>query len=468
MSTKNILAFDFGASSIRMFHSTLDKNKNIATSEIIRYANTPLLIDGVHCWDIPKMKEQIFKSLSDFKNKNNIQIESIAFDSWGVDYVWLNKDGELLELPRTYRNEIDPKIINEVTNKISVDQLYKITGIINNSINSIYRIYEDIHYRNILDKGGWKILFIPDYFNYLLTGKINYEYTICATSGLMDICKKEWSNLIFEKLDLPLTIVDKINITNDFIGPIINEPYGSIFTNEVKITRILSHDSASAVLGSGINNNQAFIINGTWSLIGIINNSPIINNSTQLGQLSNEGFYNGSVRINRLMVGLWILQNVYKQWFKDNKIDYNFISKQSKKSTFNLPLDINEHIFSTQCDMIDEIIKYFKKQNIKIDRTDLGSIVKCVHLGLANEFKKTKIILEKYMNQNINEIILLGGGNNDKNLCEIISKELNVTTSISHPESSIIGNSIAQFISLGYLKYGEVNKILKNSIKNIK
>ena len=184
---KGTLAFDFGSSSGRLILGVLDEGNNkISIKEIHRFENKSVVLNKNEYWDFLYLFNELKAGLKKASLEKDVEIVSLGIDTWGVDYGWIDEDGDLLYNPICYRDQRTESIINEVHSKISKFDLFKESGNQFYPFNTLYQIYYDIYEKKILEKGAKKFLFLPNLFAYYLTGKESWEYTIASTSGLLN------------------------------------------------------------------------------------------------------------------------------------------------------------------------------------------------------------------------------------------------------------------------------------------
>lgn len=457
----SVLCFDLGASSGRAIIVKFNKN-TLEFQEVHRFLTTTLKENENIYWDFHHIMSEIKKGIKKAFEKDE-NIESIGIDTWGCDYGWIDTDGNLLRNPRAYRTEIPQNIIDEVHQKISSKEHYEICGNAYFNFNSIYQLYYDINYEKILEKGAKEFLFIPNLIYYYLTGKKMWEYTIASTSGLLNAQEKKWSNTIFNKLDLPHKIKGEITHPGDVIFPLKDELSKELGINKkINISLIAGHDSACAVIGAPLEKNSAYLINGTWSLLGIENDTAITNIIGREKGLVNEGSLNKKIRFMSMIVGTWVLQKLKLEWKETGEnIDFKDFEKLANQSNLQGDIEINEH-FLTSNNMENLIIsKYFEKYNITIK--EKKDVLKVAYNSLGNRYKESLELIKKLSKKEIENIVLLGGGNQDNFLIKTIKKYLDLPIDLGPVEASVTGNALVQLMTLKKIKnIDEARKIIKS------
>lgn len=450
MRNKAMLACDFGASSGRIILGTL-KNKKIELKEMYRFENRTIIESGFEVWDFSylfnEMKKGLKKIFHDKDIKNNVEILGIGIDTWGVDYGYITKDKKILSNPICYRDSRTKESIIKVHNILSKEKLFKKTGIQFNEFNTIYQIYHDIVYRDILNKNVEKVLFMPNLFEYFLTGVYNWEQSIASTSSLLDK-NGNWDEEIFEKLSIPKQLFGEISRENKILGILKKEIADELEIPRIKVYTIPNHDSAVAALGSLAKNKDFYIINGTWSILGTISEKSILSEEAYKNKITNEIGSNGNKRVLKMFPGLYILQKL-KKYFKT--IDYPQFADLAKKSTINSYIDLENEDLLHSDDIVKNIKEYIDKTNQKKPKNK-EDIIKIAYNSLIKKYYESIIQLEEILGYKANNLIFIGGGIQDKYLIEEISKKISKNVIVGEKEASAYGNILSQFMAEGIIK----------------
>lgn len=443
---KSVLCLDLGASSGRAVIATY-KNNDLELNEVHRFFTKDFKKNNIIYWDFFHILNEIKLGIKKaFEKEPNIQ--SLGIDTWGCDYGWLDRNGNLLRNPRSYKSPIPQKIVDEVHSKISLEDHYNICGNGHFTFNSIYQLYYDIKYENILEHGATQFLFIPNLILYYLTGEKIWEYTIASTSGLLNAKNRDWSKIIFEKLELPPDIKGNLVYPDNKHYFLKDEILKELdITKQIPVICVPGHDSACAVVGANLNENSGYLINGTWSLLGVELSKTITNPIGLKKGLVNEGSLEKKIRFMSMMIGTLPLQYLKNQWRKQNKnIDFKDFSNLAKNSILDNHIEITEEFLSSQD--IETLIKfkYFEKYQSVINSQE--DILKIIYNSLGNNYKEALELIKTLSGKKIDNLVLLGGGNQDIFLVEIIKKYLNCPITLGPVEASVTGNALAQFKNL--------------------
>ena len=444
------IACDFGSSGGKIFLSKFQNDK-MTLEEIHRFSLNPIKINNYYYTNSVFMYSELLKGVKKVIEMG-IQPNSLGINSWGVDYGYIYKNGELISNPINYR---DTRTINTIKKLekigLGAKELYKITGISCMPFNTIMQIYEDLENRNDIIKNAKTLLFTPDLFAYFLTDNISAEYTIASTSQLMDINKKNWSEEIFEKINFDIKKMPDFINTGDKKGILKKEIADYLGCKPFDIIAVASHDTASAVLSAPLKNeNSAYLSCGSWSLLGVELENPILTDEAFNNGFTNETGYNNTIRFLENINGLWIIQLLQKKY----NISFNEMETLAKNNIeTKYRIDINDNRFYNPSDIEEEIINYYKETNQGIiEKKDRGIIISSVYNSLSDSYAKYIESLKNILQKDINYLHIVGGGCRDKLICKLTKDKTNIKAFAGPVECTAIGNILAQFKSLGLLK----------------
>lgn len=427
---KYYLAIDIGASSGRHIIGKVLNNKLIDTVEIYRFKNQMSFKNGHYIWGIDNLFKEIKNGIK-IAIKKYKTIESMSIDTWGVDYALLDKDDNLIGDIYAYRDERTLDDIDYVHNIISFNDLYKISGTQFQTFNSLYQLIDDK--RNGKLELAETMLYIPEYLMFLLTGVKKHEYTFASTSGLLDANKKEYSKEIINKLELPNKLFNCLDRPGSIIGnfkkEIIEEVEGNIL---VKLCA--THDTASAIEGFEMENNQIYVSSGTWSLLGVKKIKPITSSEARCANYSNEAGPN-YIRFQKNIMGMWLIQNLAKQY----NLDFIELVNLAKSSTFKGIYDVNDIRFQNPLDMEKEIIEYFKENNLDYPLSKKDVINSTYH-SLAKSYDIAIKELEKITSSKYQKIYIVGGGAKNVYMNELVKYYTNLEVIALPIEATALGN----------------------------
>ena len=416
--------------------------------EIHRFPNEPVFLGDKYVWDFPRLLNETKTALKKVV-ASGTKITSIGIDTWGVDYGLLDKDNNLIGMPMHYRDERNYEGVKEVEKKIDLESLYLRTGISNNTFNTAFQLVGDRLKRNTILENSDSLLFMPDLFAYYLTNEKKNEFTIASTSGLLDMKNRTWDKELINALGIPENIFNDIIEPGETYGYLTDEVMDETGMDKVPVIAIGGHDTASAVAGTPFKNKgNAFLSSGTWSLLGLEIDSPIISEETFKASLTNEGGVGNKIRLLKNINGTWLLQQLRKNWCEfHEEIGFPDIIREAKKyEDCTFKVNTNDPRLMNTKNMIKSIKEYCIEHG-QGEPTELGEIAMAIYNGLTSEYKATIEELEEISGREIPGINVVGGGIQDKFLCELTMKRTGKTLIAGPIEAAVLGNVMIQAIA---------------------
>jgi rhamnulokinase len=465
MSVSKYLAIDLGAESGRAIVGLIENN-NIRLEEVYRFPNKQITILGHLHWDVLSLFDEIKNGIRSAVKKGHADIKSVGIDTWGVDFGFITKQDELIGFPYCYRDTRTSGIMEKVFEIIPKEKIYSVTGIQFWQFNSLFQLAKYIDEDSELIKIADKLLFMPDIFNFLLTGIITTEYTIASTSQLLNAINKNWDHSLLNKLRFPSSLFNKIIPSGTIIGKLRADIADEIGINEIDVIAPGCHDTASAVAAIPLKDkSSAFISSGTWSIIGIESDEPIINEDTYRLNFTNEGGVGGKIRFTSNMMGMWLLQQLRKSWKKKNEeISYEEMSLIAGESESNRTIiDPDDQVFYNPDDMQEAINNYCFKNDLKLPETK-AQYIRCVLDSLAQKYSMMISNIEALTNHKIKQLHIVGGGSQNNQLNQLTANACKIPVIAGPVEATALGNIIVQAIALGNLSSVEEGRnIIENS-----
>lgn len=429
---KYYLAIDLGASSGRHIIGWKE-NGEIKTKEIYRFENHMDSENGHLVWDTERLfreiKNGIKVAFSQYKN-----IESLAIDTWGVDYV-LIKDGKGVMPCYAYRDSRTANAIQEINSIIPFETLYKRTGIQFQPFNTVYQLYAD-KTANRLD-GVSTFLMMPEYFNYLLTGTIMKEYTNATTTGLVNCKTKKFDTDVIGSLGLPEQIFSSLHEAGTIVGK-LKDDVATEVGGQTVVKLCPSHDTACAFYAVDNEKESALISSGTWAILGAKIEEANVSDEAVKCNFSNEGGV-GNFRFLKNITGMWInvcLKKIFGRSFDE-------MTALAAESKFDGVFDVNDKEFSLPENMNEKIARWFSDRNLEVPKTE-GDLYRSAYRSMAMGYKKAVDELEKCENRSFEKIYIVGGGANNK-LVNEFTREFTQKEIVAMPiEATAIGNIKSQ------------------------
>ena len=460
---KNVLAFDFGASSGRAMLGSLVDGK-ITLKEVHRFSNDPVMLNGTFYWDTLRLFHEIKQGI--IKAKQIGDFESIGINTWGVDFGLLDKKGKLIENPINYRDKRTEGILPKAFKKFNKEMFYELTGNQFMEINTAFQLFSLAEDRpEILEKTE-TLLMTPDLFNYFLTGVKSTEYSIASTTQLLDARKREWCLSIINALGIPKKIFTPIVKSGTVIGNVSDEICDELGINPCPVISVASHDTASAVVAVPAKEKDfIFISCGTWSLFGTELNYPIINKKSSAFNITNEGGFNDTTRFLKNIIGLWLIQESKRQWEREG-LNYTYADLEELALQCQPLLsfiDPDDPMFVAPGNIPRRVQEFCVRTNQIIPKTT-GEIMRCIYQSLAFKYKYTYEQLKQCTDKNYTSIHFVGGGTKDKLLCQMTANACNMTVNAGPIEATVLGNIAVQLITLGEIKnISKARKIISSS-----
>jgi len=359
------LAIDIGASSGRHILGHLEDGKLIL-QEIYRFPNGMKEQNGHKCWDTENLFGHILTGMKKCRELGAIPA-TVGIDTWGVDFVLLDKDGKKLGDAVGYRDNRTDGIDKEVLRLIPEQELYRRTGIQKSNINTIYQLMAVKTQTPELLQQAETMLMIPDYFNFLLTGVQSTEYTIASTTQLLNPYTREWDRELINMLGFPQKLFGKIRQPGTVLAPLSPEIAKEVGYNcHVIVTP--SHDTASAVLAvPSSNTDSLYISSGTWSLMGTQLTAPLCTEECRKANLTNEGGYGGTVRFLKNIMGLWMIQSVRREL--GDGVSFASLCEEAENAEISSLVEVNDNRFFAPDSMSESIWDYCRKTGQPVPET---------------------------------------------------------------------------------------------------
>lgn len=436
------LAIDIGASSGRHILGFIQDGK-MKLEEIYRFENGIKEINDEFCWDIQNLFDEIKTGIKKCKEIRKIP-KSISIDTWAVDFVLLDEKDKILGNTVSYRDDRTEGYMEKVFEIIPKETIYSHTGIQFQRFNSLYQLLA-IKDRNkdYLDKAK-SFLMIPDYLNFLLTGKKCIEYTNATTTQLVNAKTKTWDDDLIKAFGIKREIFGHIKMPKTSLGN-LREELVEEFGFDMEVILPATHDTGSAFMAAPVEENSIFVSSGTWSLLGVENKEAQCSFDALRYNFTNEGGYDYRFRFLKNIMGLWIIQEVRRCY--ENKYSFAELVDMARKSThFNSFVDVDNDRFLKPDNMIEEI-KAYCRETLQPEPQTPGEVAYCVYKNLAHCYKRAINELILITGKNVDVISVFGGGCQNELLNELIAEECNKKVLAGPVEATAIGNLICQMIA---------------------
>ncbi|MCD9020261.1 rhamnulokinase [Cohnella silvisoli] len=458
---------DLGASNGRGVIGSFDGN-SLKLIEAHRFPNGPVSIFSNLYWDTMHLYKELMNSIR-AAGRIASSIRSIGIDGWSQDFGLLDKRGNLLGMPRHYRDPRTNNIRDKALAQLSEEELYSITGKTPSQVSTLFQLAAMQDGDQALLGEAHTLLFIPNLLTYYLTREINCDLTLASASSLFNLHERNWSKRIGTAFGFP-RIWPEIAEPGRTIGSTLPHVAEQTGLSGIPVISVAQHDTLSALLAAQGNNREdtACIICGTWSVVSLVRSDPVMNREMLAGHFHNEpGYYGDRTHIVKYMTGMWILQECIREWSEDGKnVDYAYLQAGAEASRCESLIDVEHADFAAPGDMSGKIVNYCRKTGQKEPETEFD-LYKCIAQGLAAKFAHTIGQLQQLTGQTIKEIHIVGGGSRNSLLCRLTARRSGIPVISQLPEASVIGNALVQLIALGEIGgMSEASAVLERSFQS--
>ena len=459
------LAIDIGASSGRHILGHLEDGKMIL-EEVFRFDNSQIRKDGHDCWDHQALARSVLQGIAKCKEIGKIPA-TIGIDTWGVDFVLLDEQGLPCSDMVAYRDARTEGADALVDAAISADELYARCGIQKMLFNTIYQLaaLKKEHPEQI--EKAQHLLMVPEYLNFVLTGKMANEYTNATTGNLVNARTKDWDWEVIDKLGLPRRIFGKLEMPGTTLGGLTSAVQATVGF-DAQVILPATHDTGSAFLAVPARDDQAvYISSGTWSLLGVENAEPITTPEAKAANFTNEGGAWYRFRFLKNIMGLWMIQSIRRElngveyvegkentsswtladYEKGKKYSFADLENAAKAATsFAGRVSANDTRFLAPASMIAEV-----QAAADVKPATVGELMQCVYASLADCYAKMIKNLAQLTGKTYTSINIVGGGSKDGYLNKLTAEATGLEVFAGPTEGTAIGNLIVQFIAAGEL-----------------
>ncbi len=442
-----VMAVDIGASSYRVIEG-IYSDKGLSMKVLARFKHEPVMEDGHYRWNVFEIARNLAEVLREAAREGEPVI-SIGFDTFGTDFGLIDREGRLIEKPIAYRDGIS----NGICEKYFPDEsrLYSMTGgsFSNTCTASILKGMREIGHNPL--KKAERLLFMPDLMAYLFTGEMVNETTIATTSRLLDIGKRVWNRELIEKLGIPEKIFGTLSEAGSSAGRLKREiGRGIPNLQNTEVVLAACHDTASAVSILPQRKACSFISSGTWSVKGIVCDSPYRSETACMYQMANEGQPGGKYRLIRNITGLWLVEECVRSWRKEGIVlEIPKIARQAlEREAFPSVIDVDAPDFAEAGDMPGKIRRYCQMTGQKIPNTPV-EVMQVIVQGLACEYRRHNEQLKEVTGEKIDTIYIVGGGRNNRYLNRCTADVTGCRVIAGHPEATAVGNLLIQLWTAG-------------------
>jgi rhamnulokinase len=449
------LAIDLGAESGRAILGSLIDG-HLAIDELHRFPNTPVHEGDGLFWDNWKLWHEIRRGIAIAVEERRTALDGIGVDTWGVDFGLLDADGKIVGRPRHYRDPRNAAAMRAVFERVPREQVFGYTGIQVMQINSLYQWYAARMAGELAP--ARRLLNIPDLLNFWLTGEARSETTIASTTQFFNPCTMAWATELLQRLELPAEILCPLVTPGTLLGSMIEPPHAPVYA-------VGGHDTASAVAAVPVEGgeNWCYISSGTWSLMGLELDQPIVNTDSLAANYTNEVGVGGKIRFLKNIAGLWLLQECKRAWSLEG-VEYTYAEltrMAAEARPFSASIEVDA--FLEPGDMPNKIAEHCRARGQEPPRTH-GEYARAILESLARRYREVLENLEKLSGRRIEVIHIVGGGSKNRLLNQLVANETRRSVIAGPGEATAIGNLLVQAMGAGELKgLGEIRAVVRES-----
>ena len=449
-TTRNLLGFDFGASSGRAMLGAFD-GERLELREIHRFSNDPVQVAGRFVWDAPRLLFEMKRGLA-AAMREGARLDTVGIDTWGVDYGLLDGAGNLMALPVHYRDARTEGMMDEAFRIVPKEEIFRRTGLAFNSFNTLYQLLAASRAEPQMLENARTLLFMPDLLAYFLTGEKATEYTIASTSQMIDPARRDWERELLARLGIPAHFLTDITPAGAKRGALLPEITKETGVGSIPLIAVASHDTAAAVAAVPANTrNFAYISSGTWSLLGAEIREPLCTPEVMAANYTNEGGIDGTVRLLKNIMGLWIIQECKREWDRAGGTESfaELADMAARAEPFLAVLDVDDPCFLAPGGMPERIRAYCRATGQKVPETK-AQISRVVYEGLALKYRWAVEQMEsRLLGHAIDVLHIVGGGSRNALLNRMTAQAIGRPVVAGPSEGTVIGNVLVQAMALG-------------------
>lgn len=462
MTTRDFLALDLGASSGRGIVGRFD-GKRLQTQEVHRFAHELCRVRGTAYWDVLYLYQQCLHAIAAAKTAAPA-LAGVGIDTWGLDYGLLDERGRLLDGVISYRNATD-ETVRETWKVVSDRELFETTGVGHLVFNTVYQLMERRLRDDTALRCAKRLLLLPDLLAYFLTGEQAAEYTDACTTMLLDCGTKTWSAELLERLGLRTELFGAIQYPGQLRGMLLSEVLAQTGFSHLPLYTVAAHDTASAIAAVPAETDDfIYISSGTWSLIGMESNTPILSPQAFAAGYSNEGSLQGAFRLNRNIMGLGLIQECRKAWNAAGQaLSWDDIVRAAELAEpFGALIDPDDQELFDLRNIPEKIRSICARRGERAET--VGQVARCVYESLALKYRWYVEQLQKITGRSFSAVHIVGGGSKNALLNQFTADAAGLPVIAGPAEGASMANILTQAIAVGELKnISELRAVIRAS-----
>ena len=442
------LAVDIGASSGRHILGHVEQGR-IVLEEVYRFENGPKKRGGRLCWDFDALAREVVNGLKACAKLGKVPA-TLGVDTWGVDFALVDREGRILGDTVAYRDSRTQGMDTLVEERIPAQELYRRTGIQKQSFNTIYQLMAVKRQSPELLEQAHRLLLVPDYLHYTLTGVMSNEYTEASTSGLVSAETKDWDRELLDLLGFPQKLFGPLSLPGTALGrlrPALREELGF----DCQVVLPASHDTGSAFLAVPAGEGASVTLSsGTWSLLGVELETPVTTPESRAANFTNEGGYQYRYRYLKNIMGLWMIQNLRREMAENGQLPgFGELSRLAREAAdFPGRVDVDDPSFMAPESMSAAVRAYCERTGQPVPQSP-GELLSCVYHSLAQCYAQSVRQLERLTGRSFQAVHIVGGGSQDAYLNQLTASATGLPVYAGPTEGTALGNLLVQMIAQG-------------------
>ena len=442
-----VAAVDLGATSGRVMACRVGA-RTLHLEELHRFPNGAVPVRGSLFWDVLGIHREVLAGVREVARTG--QLHGIGIDSWAVDYGLLDASGALLGNPYSHRDRRTVGVPARVREVVPDAELYDVTGLQELPFNTVYQLMADTG----LD-AATTMLLLPDLLTYWLTGELGAERTNASTTGLYDVRAREWSTELAKRLGLPASVLPPLRDPGSVVGPVLPEVGEYVGAPGVPVVAVGSHDTASAVVGVPAEEERyAYISSGTWSLVGLELETPVLSDEARTENFTNEGGVDGTIRFLKNVMGLWVLSESVRTWADRRLLDATLpkvLAGAVDAPPLRTVVDIDDPRLLAPGDMPARIQELAREAGEPIPRTPVA-VTRTILDSLALAYRRNVRRAATLAHRDVDVVHVVGGGSQNELLCQLTADALGVPVVAGPAEAAALGNGLVQARALHQIR----------------
>ena len=467
MANVKYLALDLGAESGRAVVGHFD-GESLQLEELQRFPNGPVLVNGQMHWDALRLLSEMKAGIRLAVQKYGKDIVSLGLDTWGVDFGLLDAQDNLLGNPYHYRDSRTDGMMEAVFSKVPREEVFEHTGIQFMQLNTLYQLFAMRSRQSPVLDIARTCLTMPDLFNFWLTGRKVSEFSIATTTQFYDPRRKAWATELLRKLDLPTAILGEIVPPGTVIGDLLPGVADELVVDPIPVIAPACHDTGSAVAAvPAQERDYAYISSGTWSLMGVEVDEPVITSQSLDYNFTNEGGVCDTIRLLKNIMGLWLVQECRREWARAGQTyGYTTLTQMAADAPpFGPIVDVDAHPFLAPGGMPEKICRYCADTGQPVPQSK-GEILRCALESLALRYRWVLDKLENMMGRSIRVVHVIGGGMQNELLSQFAADAMQRPVVAGPIEATAMGNMLMQALALGHIgSLDQGREVVRNSFQ---